>query len=668
VAADLQQDTLRLIVDGPLVDPFGGASGTLQIGQRDTITFNNNFQIAAGAAIQMDGGNNVATLNGAGAITSIAGAAFTITGDAVIANNMTFAGTANTITVGANASLTLNGTVAIPQASALVLGSGSELIVGGATTITDAANDFDWDGPATGPANTTVQGTGILTLIVLRIDVGSDTYNSTLNLNDDGDLTVNEIGASWTMAGTLNKNNAGTSTVAGDAVNVTGTVTVNTGTLSLPVTTLASGSTVTMNGGELAGGFITVANANGIQGTGLVSARVSNNTRLRADTGTLVFQTPVNDNDWDGAANAGLLNAVGGGTLELRDSTVFGFTGTVTATGNSRVFTNGFALDFNPGSTINLTASTYQSTATTDIGGAVNIAAGGDSTIEVQVNRFLEFESTSVTTLNANLRLVNNNINIEAGATFSGAGALVVPDGSHMVADNLADIGVLLDMRGAFRPGNSEGIGRIDLLDYQQANTGELFVELRGTSLNAFDRLVAGGDVVLDGYLNIDIDPVSPGVPFVPVLGQTFNIITANTVTGEFDFADISGMPNGLTFQLNYLPNALQLQVVPTPFFSADFDNDGDVDNTDFAIWRNAYDLNQLGDADGDNDTDGADLILWQRQFGSHPGMGAGAGAEITVPEPKSLAALLIACFICAKPFGRHRRATQVSNSGGPAA
>ena len=179
---------------------------------------------------------------------------------------------------------------------------------------------------------------------------------------------------------------------------------------------------------------------------------------------------------------------------------------------------------------------------------------------------------------------------------------------------------------------------------------------------------MADGDVVLDGYLNIDIDLVSPGVPFVPVLGQTFNIITANTVTGEFDFTDISGMPNGLTFHIEYLQNAVQLQVVSTPFFSADFDNDGDVDNTDLAIWQGAYDLNQLGDADGDNDTDGADLLLWQRQFGASPGSAVGAGAESTVPEPSSLVALLIACFTYARPFGRHRRATQASNSGGPAA
>src|SRR5436190_337942 len=38
-AANLTLDTLKLIVDGRLADPFGGVGGTLQIGQRDTVTF-----------------------------------------------------------------------------------------------------------------------------------------------------------------------------------------------------------------------------------------------------------------------------------------------------------------------------------------------------------------------------------------------------------------------------------------------------------------------------------------------------------------------------------------------------------------------------------------------------------------------------------------------------
>ena len=66
----------------------------------------------------------------------------------------------------------------------------------------------------------------------------------------------------------------------------------------------------------------------------------------------------------------------------------------------------------------------------------MTVNAGPDSTIDIQVNRFLTLESTSVTTLNGNLRLVSNNANIKAGATFSGTGALIVPDNSHLIADS----------------------------------------------------------------------------------------------------------------------------------------------------------------------------------------------------------------------------------------
>jgi len=412
-----------------------------------------------------------------------------------------------------------------------------------------------------------------------------------------------------------------------------------------PVTTNVTDDGILMEGGTIQGAELTVAAlSKPLRGTGTVTNRVVNNGLIEATIGDLTLQTPGNDNDWDGALGGGVLSAINGSTLELRDvGAAFAFGGSVTASGSGRVFANGFALDFNPGSTLSLTAGKYESTSSTDLGGTVTVGAGADSTIEVKDNFFLTFEAGSATTLTGNLKTINNNINIQAGATFAGGGALIIPDGSHIVADNLANIGVLLDMQGAFRPGNFNGIGRVDLFDYQQGNTGELYVELTGTALNAFDRLVASGDVVLDGYLNIDIDEVSPGVPFVPALGQTFNIITGNSVVGEFDYADVSGMPAGLAFHINYLANAVQLQVVNKPIFSADFDEDGDVDPTDLAIWKGAFNLNQLGDADGDNDSDGNDFLLWQQQYGSAPAVAVAQPAAAAVPEPSAAALLLAA-------------------------
>lgn len=892
--ANVNADTVTLVIDGPLADAFGGIAGaSLQIGQRDTLTFTRDFQIAGPATILMNGGNNVATLNGAGKITDIQGATFTITGAAVISNDMTFTGTANTITLNANSSLELGGSVAIPDASALTLPSStSELIISGSTTVTEAAGDFNWDG--TGTATTTVKGTGQLSLNVSHVDLGDDLYGGTLNLDDDGDVSVNNAANLWSMAGTIHKHNAGTSSVNGDAVSVSGAVIVDAGTLTMPTTTLSPGAAVTvngtltlggasvlagptsisgsglfrllgtstvtasttigtasfdwdgtgtgtlhtindgvvftvnsttwdaddagdvddpisiggsggtlavnnvpswtmtrtlttntsvagitslngnsrmilsgalaiwnangqtavnapvtfgagstaniaaagfirlnggdavsvfnrieggtisgaggllaintrelrgfgtinspitfqnssslraddgvltiggainqvstigtadndgtlnvvnawnsnvaanvvLNGGELQGGAITVANANGIKGKGLVSARVINNTRLEANVpaSTLVFETAANDNDWDGGANTGLLIASNGGTLEVRDNATFTYGGTVTATGGSKVYAKGFGLNLSSTSVVNLTNSTLQTDESTNIDGAINVAAGGDSTINVQVNRFLTLGATSVSTLNSNLRLVTNNGAIEAGATFSGTGAVIVPAGSHVIPEAGANINTLLVNEGTVRPSGFNTVGAETLHDYQQTDTGLLEVELTGTLLNQFDRFQVTGFAQLDGSLVIDIDGA-----FVPALGNTFNIISApGGVAGTFDTVDVSGVPAGLAFHINYLPTSVQLQVVNKPFFSADFDDDGDVDKTDYLIWRNAFNLNQLGDANGDNISDASDYVLWRKQFGSHPGAGAGIGSGAAVPEPGSIAMLMM--------------------------
>lgn len=529
--------------------------------------------------------------------------------------------------------------------------------ISGTVNINTAGQPFRLGGGNSGPdVNTisggTISGAGLLAVDDTKRLHGFGTINTDIDF--DGTASLRATGGTLTINGDIiDMNQLGTADETG-ILNVVNAWETDGG---------AGGSigAVVLNGGVLQGGTITNDNGTGIQGHGTITSRVINNSKLLAvNGGTLIVQTAGNNNDWDGAANTGRLEALSA-DLEMVDTTgpvppVRSFGGTVHATNNHRVFANGFALDFNPGSSLELEdTATYRASSSTDIGGTVTIGTGADATIQVANNFFLTFETGSTTTLNGDLTLINNNINIEQGAVFSGPGALTIPDGSHMVADNQADIDVLLDMQGAFRPGNFNGIGRVELFDYQQSNTGELYVELTGTSLNQFDRLVASGDVILDGYLNIDIDDISPGVPFVPTLGQTFNIITANSVTGTFDYADVSGMPAGLAFHIEYLSNAVQLQVVNKPIFDADFDDDGDVDPTDLAIWQVAYDLNQLGDADGDNDSDGRDFLIWQRQFGSAPL--TALAANVTVPEPAGAVALCLGMLnYLAKRRARQKR------------
>lgn len=505
--------------------------------------------------------------------------------------------------------------------------STARLDIAGVVNLNTAGQPLRLAGGNTGDPNMllggTISGAGVLgadTGIALHgfgtINTGIDFDGASNLFADNGTLTIN--------GSILDVNRIGTDDADG-VLNV-----VNPWNTSVA-------SFVTLNGGTIQGGTMTIDNVNAVSGFGTIASRVINNTGIRASSGTLIVETAGNDNDWDGAANSASLHAQSDSTLELRDNLTFGFTGAVSMFPGGKVFANGFALDFNPGSSLFLNSdATYESNRSTDLGGVVTTSAGPASTIKIQNNFFLTFESTSTTTLVADLRLENNNINIEAGATFSGSGALVIPDGSHVVADNLANIGVLMEMNGAYRPGNFEGIGRVDMFDYQQGETGELYVELRGSALNAFDRLVLSGDAVVDGYLNIDIDEISPGVPFVPSLGQTYNIITGNTVTGQFDYYDVSGMPAGLAFSINYLANAVQLEVVEKEIFAADFDEDGDVDQTDYAIWVGAFNLNQLGDATGDNISNAADYTVWRDQLGSvSDGIpGSGGFGLAAVPEP----------------------------------
>jgi hypothetical protein len=81
-----------------------------------------------------------------------------------------------------------------------------------------------------------------------------------------------------------------------------------------------------------------------------------------------------------------------------------------------------------------------------------------------------------------------------------------------------------------------------------------------------------------------------------------------------------------------------------TPF-TADFDNDGDVDGADLTTWKAGFGTTgtatiDQGDANGDRAVDGADFLIWQRQLGS---TSSAYVASARVPEPTASAMLFMA-------------------------
>ena len=62
--------------------------------------------------------------------------------------------------------------------------------------------------------------------------------------------------------------------------------------------------------------------------------------------------------------------------------------------------------------------------------------------------------------------------------------------------------------------------------------------------------------------------------------------------------------------------NDVVLTLTASPIANADFDDDGDVDGSDFLTWQRGIGSAGLGDADGNGVVNGVDLDVWADQFG----------------------------------------------------
>lgn len=435
--------------------------------------------------------------------------------------------------------------------------STARLDINGTIDILTAGQRFQLGGGNTsGDPNTitggVINGPGHLGSNGNRALVGFGTINCPVEVGFSSDILADNGELTMTNSLFFSVNNLGTADTDG-VLNV------------VPNWDAAGVDQILMQGGQLKGGSIQNNATLGIRGRGLVSSRINNQIGVQANSplAPLILQTAANDNDWDGGG-FGTLQAATGGTLECRDNALFAFTGTVNASGGATVFTNGFALGFDPGSTLSLAnGGIYKSTNSTDIRDTVTVGAGADSIIEIQINRFLDFEATSSTTLTGNLSLVTNNGIIRAGATFAGAGALKIAAGSVVGPEDNTNVNVLINNSGRLKVANF-GTGRVDAKDFQQSSSGVLEIDLEGTALANHDRLFVGGTAQIAGDLDLDL-----GGSYVPALNDTFNILSATGgVTGTFEpLVQPVGMPAGLVFEVTYLPTLVQVKVVAaSPF------------------------------------------------------------------------------------------------------
>jgi len=248
--------------------------------------------------------------------------------------------------------------------------------------------------------------------------------------------------------------------------------------------------------------------------------------------------------------------------------------------------------------------------------------------------------------------------NSYSGATTVDAGTLLV-DGSVSVSTVTVNAGGTLGGSGSVAKVNVNGgtvapggsPGKLTIANNYSADANAtLAIDIGGTTSGTqYDRLAVNHTATLGGTL--DLSYVND---FTAAPGQSFVILTAGTLSGTFatvnfpdgqdwfiDYDTVNGKVtvstcpdddgDGVCNADDLCPNTIPGVPVdadgcPDPSIPADFDHDGDVDNSDFEALRPCLGAPEAAlstecepaDLDGDGDSDLADFVLFEVCFSGH--------------------------------------------------
>jgi len=154
----------------------------------------------------------------------------------------------------------------------------------------------------------------------------------------------------------------------------------------------------------------------------------------------------------------------------------------------------------------------------------------------------------------------------------------------------------------------------------------------------AFGAVNVGGAAALDGAINVSL-----ASGFAPTLGETYQVLHAGGGrSGTFAAESLPTLGSGMALDVQYTSDAVILAVVPSLF--GDYNVNGVVDAADYTLWRDSLGaiVPTFSGADGNGNgfVDDADYTVWKNNFGLSAGSGSGSTDSAAVPEPV-LAALL---------------------------
>lgn len=444
---------------------------------------------------------------------------FLLTSVPIFATTYTFSGTGNW-TDAANWS---------PSYPGLNINSGNEAVIAGAAIC-------DIPGSNTVAIEGTLTNNGILnnnSLAALNIYFGLLANNGTLNssgamYNSNGTMVNNSGGAmninagcTLSNSGTLTNNAGGTLTNNGQLIN--STTMINNGTLDNNGT-LYSTSNLTNNG-----------TLNNNSGASLVN---------QASNGTMINNGTLNNNAGGSVSNSSY-------SIINNTSGIVNNSGNMTCLPGSGLVNNG-----NLNNNVDGTLSVSNGSALANDGTLTNIGI-------LNIDQAGLFDNTEIGSIlnNTSSGIVNNSGGLENAGTLSNNGTLK-NNGTLTNTGTYANNGIYQGVGtftgslftnpagGTVAPGNSPGC-----LTFTAGltNNGSLDMEISGiTPCSGFDRLNVNGTMTHGGTLNVNFGS------YIPVVGQTFQIINANTYSGTF--ASIVVIPSGIV--VSYANGILQVTTI----------------------------------------------------------------------------------------------------------
>jgi T5SS/PEP-CTERM-associated repeat protein len=420
-------------------------------------------------------------------------------------------------------------------------------------------------------------------------------FGSIFRVNDAQSVQIRvESGATWNSTDRLElANNAATSvnllvTGTGSTMTLAGELASNSGAAAVEV---SNGATLTaLNGFRLGGGYTNAPRSLLVRGTDsrliagdspntggsfYVGYESTNSTAtidqgakltINSDafvghrgTGVLTvsglgttLQSPyrLHVGLLDNPGSSGIFNLLDGamaelGSLRMADSTGSGTTAANLLGGSLMTLSQGVEV-------FESAVMTVSDGSGLEGGGGMGIAGTATRPAEVVVR-------------SAGYVFMNGNIDIGSNLPRTDVGILTLDGGTAFtlqtmpVFDNgiLRGVGLVeghVSASGIIRPGLPLGDLTVRSLDFNP--NARLEIELGGTGAGQFDRVVVQNATNLNGTL-----AVSLANGFVPVAGQTFDVLTADTRNGTFTSIAGSDLGGGLALLPQYLPGGVRLVV-----------------------------------------------------------------------------------------------------------